>query len=196
LKSKVPGLLDAVSKDRTKCTLFVTEGLCLDAETPIRVLKDGEFDDVPAKFVELGDLVITHKNRLRPIISKSLVVKDSILVKTNKGVNKFSSAHILLVYDITTKTFVWLETQQLDKSKHKLVHSRLSNFEYVAQIDKIENTDDPHYSFCLTYDGGETMVCSITHTFIVFDVEQGSVIEIPVTEIDTSKHGMVMFSTL
>ncbi len=27
LKSKVPGLLDAVSKDRTKCTLFVTEGL-------------------------------------------------------------------------------------------------------------------------------------------------------------------------
>ena len=68
-KVKVEKLIDAKGKDRWKCSLSLFEGDCLEENTLVRVLRDGELLDQKIKNINIGDLVITHKNRYQEVVA-------------------------------------------------------------------------------------------------------------------------------
>lgn len=121
LREKVPGLMDATGKDRSKCILFLAEGLCMSEETKVRVTRNGEDLDVAAKDVEVGDLVVTHNRNMKPVVHTTKKVAETVAVTTPLGVERFTPEHRLLAFNTLTSEFGYVAVGELDKTIHKLV---------------------------------------------------------------------------
>lgn len=96
--------------------LFITEGDCIEENTIIHVL-DG---DKKIKDIQVGDYVLTHKNRYK-VISRNFALKNGININ---GII-YSPSHRLYVYNKNLDIFEFIPTKEINKEIHKLVRNRL-----------------------------------------------------------------------
>lgn len=161
-KVKVDKMIDAKGKERWKCSIAIFEGDCLHEDTQIRVMRDGEMIDIKISEARIGDLVITHKNRIQEIsaITKKIEYKNSI--KTKIGEITCSSSHRFWVYDIEKNEFYFESVSNLDKTKHKLVKNQLCFMESLLKIQSVK--DDSMFM-----ESGEIFIVSRDHLICVYN---------------------------
>lgn len=190
---QIPKYMRATSTNRQDCTLFLTEGDCLEENTKIIVYSKDGIVEKSLKTIETGDLVLTHNNRLKPIVNKFNKVSKCIELETELGVLKCSPEHKWFVYDKISKTYRFEHTKNLEKERHSLVENLLTGVEYIDSITLIKRGDfeigGRHYEYKIQY-GGEYIYSSNLHNFLVFDYEDLSYKMVTASNL-TTKHGMV-----
>lgn len=140
LRGKVPDLRDATGKDRTQCILFLGEGKCLEETTPVMVsnVVDGSFTEKMIKDVEIGDMVLTHKNNIKPVINKTSNVKKGFKFSSKYGDFVSSGDHKIFVYDTVTEVFDFILAKDIQSSRHKLVRTKILEGNAMAEIIEIK----------------------------------------------------------
>jgi len=114
---------DKFLPSKYKENYFIVEGNCLDENQKIQILNvdSGTFFNKQIKDVELGDVVITHKDNMRPVINKFQSIKKKVVIKTSQGDLNCSKDHVWYVFNIITEKLEWKKTHEIDKKIHKLV---------------------------------------------------------------------------
>ena len=161
-KIKVDKLIDAKGKDRWKCSLALFEGDCLEENTLVRVLREGELLDIKIKNINIGDLVITHNNRFQEVSALTKNIQYKNIIKTNIGDIKCSNKHRFFVYDVDKNEFLFEHVYNLDKNKHKLVKNQLCFMDALLEIDEISNN-------ILKMKSGELFEVSSDHRLCVYN---------------------------
>jgi DNA topoisomerase II len=159
---KVDKLIDAKGKDRWKCSLGIYEGDCLEENTLVRVLREGELLDVRIKNINIGDLVITHNNKFQEVSALTKNIQYKNIVKTSIGNIECSNKHRFFVYDIDKNEFLFEHLYNLDKNKHKLVKNQLCFMDALLEIDEISDN-------ILKMKSGESFEVSIDHRLCVYN---------------------------
>ena len=161
-KVKVEKLIDAKGKDRWKCSLSLFEGDCLEENTLVRVLRDGELLDQKIKNINIGDLVITHKNRYQEVVALTKKIEYKNTIKTSLGDIICSNKHRFWVYDKEKNEFYFEHVYNIDKTKHKLVKNQLCFMDALLEIEKI-------YSDSILMKSGELFKVSSDHLLCVYN---------------------------
>ena len=161
-KIKVEKLIDAKGKDRWKCSLGLFEGDCLEENTLVRVLREGELLDIKIKNINIGDLVITHNNRFQEVSALTKNIQYKNIIKTNIGDIKCSNKHRFFVYDVDKNEFLFEHVYNLDKNKHKLVKNQLCFMDALLEIDEISDN-------ILKMKSGELFEVSSDHRLCVYN---------------------------
>lgn len=161
-KIKVEKLIDAKGKDRWKCSLGLFEGDCLEENTLVRVLREGELLDIKIKNINIGDLVITHNNRFQEVSALTKNIQYKNIIKTNIGDIKCSNKHRFFVYDVDKNEFLFENVYNLDKNKHKLVKNQLCFMDALLEIDEISDN-------ILKMKSGELFEVSSDHRLCVYN---------------------------
>jgi len=161
-KVKVEKLIDAKGKDRWKCSLSLFEGDCLEENTLVRVLRDGELLDQKIKNINIGDLVITHKNRYQEVVALTKKIEYKNTIKTSLGDIICSNKHRFWVYDKEKNEFYFEHVYNIDKNKHKLVKNQLCFMDALLEIEKI-------YSDSILMKSGELFNVSSDHLLCVYN---------------------------
>lgn len=188
-KVKVQKLIDANSKSRKECILYIYEGDCLEENTEIKVLNDIGFVNVKMKNLQLDDLVLTHNNNFKPITGISKKIAKRVEIKTKDGsVILTSSEHRLYVYDKIKNEFVFEKVCNINKDVHKIIKNTLYDFNGFDKILKIEKYSDEKYSHRIFFQNLDTLDVSENHKFCVFDTDFNSFSMLKISEIDCDKH--------
>lgn len=193
-KVKVDGLLDATSRIRSDCMLFVVEGECLYEHTPIKVVGDAGFVDKLISEVEVGDLVITHAGNLKPVMSVHKSVKPvTQLILINGETIKCSPDHRWLVYSKDVEQFQWLPTNELT-TNHQMVRSKLHRFISCERFDIRSNAleDSTKYPYVIC-SNSETMLSSASHRWIVLNTETLNVSTVQCDQLNPDIHWLVLY---
>ena len=134
--------------------LFIVEGECLHEDTEITIIRNNEIFSCAIRDVDTNtDLVITHNNRLRKIIGKSSKISKGIIIKTKFVDIVCSHIHKWLVYDSIKDEFLFCETKELDKDRHKLVKNKLAFINRFFEILSIHtNKPDGKYTHTILFD--------------------------------------------
>lgn len=164
-KIKVEKLIDAKGKDRWKYSIGLFEGDCLEENTLVRVLRDGNLLDVKIKDINIGDLVITHENRLQEVSALTKNIQYKNIIKTSLGNIECSNKHRFFVYDRINNEFYFEEVSKIDKERHKLVKNQLCFMDALLEIEEIENNR-------LIMKSGEEFDVSIDHKIAVYNILQ------------------------
>ena len=161
-KLKVDKLIDAKGKDRWKCSLGLFEGDCLEENTLVRVLRDGNILDVKIKDINIGDLVITHENRYQEVIALTKKIEYKQTIKTSVGDIVCSNKHRFWVYDTEKNEFYFEHVYNIDKNRHKLVKNQLCFMDSLLEIEEI-------LSDGLLMKSGESFYVSNDHLLCVYN---------------------------
>jgi len=164
-KIKVEKLIDAKGKDRWKYSIGLFEGDCLEENTLVRVLRNGDLLDVEIKNINIGDLVITHENRLQEVSALTKNIQYKNIIKTSLGDIECSNKHRFFVYDKNDNEFYFEEVSKIDKSRHKLVKNQLCFMDALLEIEEIENNK-------LIMKSGEEFDVSLDHKIAVYNIIQ------------------------
>jgi DNA topoisomerase II len=165
-KIKVEKLIDSKGKERWNSKLLIFEGDCLSENTEVRVLRDGDLINAKMKELNIGDLVITHKNRFCEIVALTRNIQKKNTIKTNIGNIDCSLNHKFWVYDITKNEFYFEKISNIDKTKHKLVKNQLCFMESLLEIESISyNT--------IKLKSGQLFNISRDHKLCVYDRNDG-----------------------
>ena len=164
-KIKVEKLIDAKGKDRWKYSIGLFEGDCLEENTLVRVLRNGDLLDVEIKNINIGDLVITHENRLQEVSALTKNIQYKNIIKTSLGNIECSNKHRFFVYDKIDNEFYFEEVSKIDKSRHKLVKNQLCFMDALLEIEEIDNN-----KLIMIY--GEEFDVSLDHKIAVYNITQ------------------------
>lgn len=192
-KRKVAKLMEASSNNRQDCILFLGEGDCLHEDTKIYCLNDGTFEYKEIKKINVGDVVLTHKNNLSSVTSITPSVKQSVTIKTRVGDINTSHEHRLFVYNKNTNSFHFENSKNLNKNIHQLVRSRIVDHTNMAEIMSIEEEEniihDKKYNIKITFINElselEYIYSSSVHKFLVFDSEEFNFKKILASELSS-----------
>jgi DNA gyrase/topoisomerase IV subunit B len=149
-----------------KENIYITEGLCIEENTKIFIIRKNKIRFCKLKDVKIGDHVITHKNNIKPItyINKSL--KNAYLIKTSIEDIKCSNEHKWFVYDRIENTFYFEQTGKLDKTRHQLVKNYLS---FLQSFDEIITINTQREKIEVVTDKGEEWMITKNMNVCVFD---------------------------
>jgi DNA gyrase/topoisomerase IV subunit B len=161
-KIKVEKLIDAKGKDRWKYSIGLFEGDCLEENTKVRVLRDGELLDVKIKNINIGDLVITHENRFQEVTALTKNIQYKNIIKTNIGDIVCSDKHRFWVYNIENNEFYFEHVFNIDKKRHKLVKNQLCFMNALLEIEDI-------YFDSILMKSGELFNVSNDHSLCVYN---------------------------
>jgi DNA gyrase subunit B len=192
MRTKVPKLMDATGKDRTKCILMLTEGDCIHEDTSIAVLENGIITHKPIKNTEIGDLVLTHTGKFKPICNKSAKIIDGVVIKTASGDQiTVSRDHRIPVYNKATGQFELLQAGELNVSQHRLLKSIIDLNTQFMEIYAINKFDHPKFNMTVIYGNSQITSSIITtpdHAFHVMDIQLGAVDKVNAGDLDPEKH--------
>lgn len=167
---------------KRKKNLFLVEGLCLDENTKIFVIRKNKILSCKLKDVKINDLVLTHNNRFKPIKYKNRSIKSSIQIQTSIGNVTCSENHKWFIYDKISNKFYFEETKNIDKSKHQLVKNYLAFLESFFEVEEIKQLNDKIY----IRNKEEEWYISKTDKIAVYDVKNNNFSMIPVTDLQPS----------
>jgi DNA topoisomerase-2 len=155
-------------KKPAECYLFIAEGDCIEDQTLVRTIHDSVLKDVPAGELHVGDLVLTHKNRYKPITNIAYAVKQLLEIKLdNNTMIRCSPEHKLLTYDGIELT--WKPASSLALGDN-VVRSTLLDAFHVAVI-KVASRDDKIFTRLIELDiGFDPIMSSASHTFYCLDM--------------------------
>jgi DNA gyrase/topoisomerase IV subunit B len=192
LRNKVPKLLDATSKERTKCILLICEGDCVAEDTEIAIFEDGKFSRKKIKDIQLGDLVLTHKGRIKPVCNKQAKITDGITITTSSGkILKISLEHKIPVYNIQLNQYEIVKGKDLDKSKHKLFSSIINMDSTFFEIISVNDFDDKKFNKSISFTNGvinQTCITSENHLFSVLNICTATIEKVAAKNLDIDIH--------
>ena len=165
---KIEKFSDAYERnERSKCILFLSEGDTIFEGEMIVVQRAGSFQKIQIKDVCLNDLVLTHKNRLKPVIDISRKVIEGVKITTKFGDLIVSPEHRLVVYNTNTKAFIEERAKNINLKIHKLVKSKIVDVK-LAEFSKIQTCDEK-FPVKLIIDGLEDLFVSESHNLYVWN---------------------------
>lgn len=189
----IPKYRPATSKKRDDCLLFLAEGDCLDENTLVHTF-DG---DKELKDVQVGDLVLTHKNRYKKVTNKSYSVKSSIVIKISDDEEIIvSENHKLLVYVPELKSFGYVKAKDITKDM-KLIKDRISTqFNKFMSIKSLNNIDDEKYDYEIIFKSidSESLVkqlCTKNHSYTVYNILTKEYNMKKITDIDAKNEFVI-----
>jgi hypothetical protein len=195
MRTKVPKLLDANGRDRSKCILFICEGDCLHEDTQISIFQDGKFTNKAIKNVDIGDLVITHTGSLRPVENKQAKICDGISITTSSGKNiKISKTHRLPVFNVIKNEYELVKGCDLIIGVHKLLRSIIDMESTFFEIMDVSDFNDEKFNKSITYSNGiitQTLITTNNHIFSVLDITMGKILQIETSELDMDIHLLI-----
>jgi hypothetical protein len=128
--------------------LFIVEGECLHEDTEICIIRGNEIGSSKIKNAQVGDMVITHLNRIKQINAKSTKIGKGYKIITKFGDLICSDVHKWLVYDQVEDVFKFLPTSDISADRHKLIKNKLAFlnrfFEIVDVHDREPNGKYTH----------------------------------------------------
>ena len=182
--------------DSMKCHLFLTEGDCLQEDTEITIIRDGQKMDIKIKDVKLNDAVITHKNNIGIINNISKKIEKVVKIKlSNQNVLICSEKHRWYVYDKINNKFLFLETKNIDKNRYRMVINKNNFFDDFIKILEIEKIKYKEYDYLLTLSTGE-VYSSESHKFSVFDIVDYCFIMIECKDLNKDRHYIVSYEKI
>lgn len=187
----------AGTNDSMKCYLFLTEGDCLHEDTIITIIRDGEKENIKIKDVKIDDAVITHENNIGLINNISKKIEKIVKIKlSNNEILICSKKHKWYIYDKIENKFDFIETQHIDKTKHKMIINKnafIDNFITIKHIEKIKNDK---YDYLLRFSNGEEMYSSSNHKFSIFNKLDLNFQMIECKKLDPDRHLIVSYTKL
>ena len=172
LRQKVAKLRDANEKyNRSECTIFIAEGDCLHEDEEIYILGDNGFEKIAIKDAQIGDIVLTAKHNLKPIIAHSKKVKNIMLMKTSAGEIKLTGAHKLLVQD-KNGSYLYKMVINIVPGEDRLVKSQVTDHDIIDVVQDVQETTDEIYKYHITMESGNEQVASVEHAYCVFDFDE------------------------
>lgn len=194
-KLKVEKLIDANSKDRSNCQLFIFEGDCIEESTMIKIIRNDTIMDIAIKNVEIDDTVFTHNNRFRQITSVNKKIGKKVELKTNSCIIGCTESHKWFVYDSIKKEFYFTETSNLDKTRHKLVKNYIAMMKSFFEIDMIKNIDnETKFKYSISLSNNETIDMTPEHKTACYDLETEKFHMICAKDLDKEKHLLMNIS--
>lgn len=166
---KIEKFSDAIErKERHKCVIFLSEGDTLDENEMVLIQRDGEIVNVPLREVVPGDLVLTHMNRFKPVVSTSPKVIEGVKIKFDGGELTISPEHRMIAYNVTTGEFGEVKGKDINPLVHKLIKNTLTDANH-ASFSKLSITD-PVYQYEVIIDGVEPIKSTAVHQFLVYNM--------------------------
>jgi hypothetical protein len=188
---RVHKFCDALEKkDRYRCGLYLSEGDTLDENVPIIILRESETDlirqEVKLKEVKPGDLVLTHKNRWKSVLSTSPKVIEGIKISFGSETLIISPEHRLIAYDIIRKMFCEVKGKDLNPAIHKLVKNRCNDVFYSRlNTEKINNEK---FDFEVNIEHVDKIYATNAHRFLVLDLFDLEYKMVETDKLDESRH--------
>jgi hypothetical protein len=146
--------------------MMICEGDCLSKDELIFCVNGNQ--NVTINDIDVGDLVLTHNQNIKPIISKSSSIKDCVKIITKSGKEiKCSKLHRFYVYDTLTKTFRFKRICDINKSTDKLMVNSLTNNFYFNNVI-IDKITDKKYDLHIHGTNFEVYATN-THKFVIFE---------------------------
>ncbi len=189
-KIKIDKLIDATGTDRTDTQLFIFEGDCLEENTLIRCITENDgILDKKIKDVLVGDSVITHNNKIQDVISTNKKISKKAIIKTDLGDLVCSDKHRWFTYNTETNVFGFIETKDLDISKHKLIKNYLAFVESLLEISDITPmTDNTKYDISIRFTNNNVIYSTNEHLFGCFNKDNNMFEMVEGAKLDISKH--------
>lgn len=179
-----------------KTSLCLTEGDCLQEDTEITIIREGEKINIKIKDVKLGDAVITHNNNIGLINNISKKIEKCVKIKLkNEEMLVCSDNHKWYVYDKTDNKFKFLQTKYINKNNHKLIINKNTFFDDFIKILDIEKIENDKYDFLLFLSVGD-IYSSKNHKFSVFDNIDFKFKMVECQHLDKNKHFIVSYEKL
>jgi hypothetical protein len=201
-KSKIKiAKLDDASKAGTaesdKCFLFLTEGDCLQEDTGIIVIRDGEKIEIKMKDLRLNDAVITHNNNIGIINNISKKIEKVVKIKLkNNNVLLCSKNHKWYVYNKETKKFSFIKTLNLDINKHRMIINKNSFYKDIIKIKNIIDYSDNKYDKIITLNNGAEILSTNEHKFSIFNIVDNKFEMLCCSELDQDIHFIVSYEKI
>jgi DNA topoisomerase-2 len=170
---------------RHKCILFLAEGDTLEEHTEVVVARDG-LTKVALKDVKVGDLVLTHRNRFRPVLSISPKVIQGIKIKYGGRELVISPEHRLIVYNIQTRQFEEVKGKDLRTDQHKLVRNQC--IDAIHARFSVERISNGKFEYRVSAEGIESLDSTAEHRFFVLDTVAMEYRLVPAKELNPSLH--------
>lgn len=178
-------------KDRSRCTIFITEGDTIYEESLILAYRNEELTSIKIKDINVGDLVLTHHNRLRAVTGKSNKIIEGVKITYGCKELIISPEHRLLAYDKTSKKIIEVRGKNLDKNIHCLIKSRIVYVDHLEPIIAIVKENRGKYDYIIKlYD--DEIECTESHKFYVWDSIKGEFKLMETKDIKPTIHLMVM----
>lgn len=170
---KMDKLVDANkagTKDSDKCHIFLCEGDCIDSETEVLVIREGDKCVVKSKDLKIGDGVITHNSNIKMITNVTSQINKGITLKTRLGDMFFGKEHRLFVYDTVEDIFLFKKVKDINKSVDKLVKNKNIDFSNLFSIESIEPIEHDIYDkkICIMDD---EILSSNSHKFCCYNID-------------------------
>ena len=195
MRTKVPKLLDANGKDRSKCILFITEGDCIDGNTPIAIFENGKFVSKQIKDVDVGDLVLTHTGAIKPICNKQAKIIDGILITTATGKSlTISLDHKMPVFNTETNMYEVVQGKNIIKTKHKLLSSIINMTSTFFEITSVDDFNDARFNKSVSFTNGiinQSCIISENHMFSVLNIVTGIIEKVAANHLDIDVHLLI-----
>lgn len=182
-KVKISKLTDAKSKARSKCSLSIFEGDCLEENTELVVLGDDGISNKKIKDVKVNDLVITHNNRFGNVKSVAKKIAKKVEIKTKYGTIISSANHRFFVYDTISKKFIFKKVKDINIDSDKLIKNYLHMLESLIKINDIVDINEGKFTKLLICDDYEVKT-NEEHKFCVFNNDTLSFDMKTIKEID------------
>jgi len=195
MRNKVPKLLDANGKDRSKCILLICEGDCIDGATPIAIFENGQFVSKQIKDIDVGDLVLTHTGAIKPICNKQAKIIDGILITTASGKSiTISLDHKMPVFNTETNVYEVVQGKNIIKTKHKLLSAIINMTSTFFEITSVDDFNDARFNKSVSFTNGvinQSCIISENHTFSVLNIVTGIIEKIAAKHLDIDIHLLI-----
>ena len=195
LRSKVPKLMDATGKDRSKCILLITEGDCLHEDTEIATFENGEFVHKKIKDIHVGDLVLTHTGSFKTVSNKQAKITDGLSFTTSSGKNVIiSNDHKMVVFNTATNQYENVKGKDIDKAKHRLLVSIIDMDAKFFDILDVSDFDDKTFNKSMSFTDGnvhQSIITSDSHLFSVLDIKTGIISKTKASDLDIDNHLLI-----
>lgn len=178
-----------------KSNLCLTEGDCLQEDTEITVIREGEKINIKIRDVKLNDAVITHNNNIGVINNISKKIEKCVKIKLKNDTLICSEKHKWYVYDTEKNNFLFVETKYLNKNTHKMIINKNTFFDDFIKIIDIEEITHDKYHYLLILDTGD-VYSSKTHKFSVFDNIDFKFKMMECQNLDKNRHFIVSYEKL
>ena len=168
---KVEKFSDANERvQRHLCECYLSEGDCIEENTKVRCIQNGELKDTSIGNLKCGDLVLTHQNKFETVTQITYSVKNVMKLKTSIGEILVSENHRLLVFNKITNQIYWEHIKNLNTNDFQLVRSTLLDIFHIEIISKELENDIYTLKFEIEPGISDDIISSPTHNFYVFDI--------------------------
>ena len=133
---------------KNKKYLLIVEGQCLSENTEVLT---NNFKNVKLKDIDVGAKLLNSSYNEVEVLAKTEKLTKTLKITSNGEEIICGYNHPIFVYNIETKQFEFVTAKDLDKTKHKLVKSKINSKTKILKViniyNNIINTDETEISF-------------------------------------------------